>query len=32
GFSRTAIDKKGIELNGQKINFIHYVWKHTKVL
>ncbi|PEI95673.1 GNAT family N-acetyltransferase [Bacillus pseudomycoides] len=32
GFSRTVIDKKGIELNGQKINFIHYVWKHTKVL
>lgn len=28
GFSRTAIDKKATELN----DFIHYVWKHTKML
>ncbi|HEK9098845.1 TPA: GNAT family N-acetyltransferase [Bacillus pseudomycoides] len=32
GFSQTAIDKKVIELNDQKVNFIHYVWKHTKIL
>ena len=28
GFSRTAIDKKATELN----DFIHYVWKQTKML
>ncbi|WJE50392.1 GNAT family N-acetyltransferase [Bacillus cereus] len=28
GFSRTAINKKATELN----DFIHYVWKHTKML
>ncbi|WP_243522266.1 GNAT family N-acetyltransferase [Bacillus pseudomycoides] len=28
GFSRTAINKKATELN----DFIHYVWKHIKIL
>ncbi|WP_410982706.1 GNAT family N-acetyltransferase [Bacillus cereus] len=32
GFSCTTIDKKVIELNNQKVNFMHYVWKHTKIL
>ncbi|MBO1580639.1 GNAT family N-acetyltransferase [Bacillus sp. XF8] len=31
GFSGAAIDKTVLELNGQKINSIHYVWKHTTI-
>ncbi|MDM5155077.1 GNAT family N-acetyltransferase [Bacillus sp. DX1.1] len=28
-FSRISIDEKAAELYGQKINFIHYIWRHT---
>ncbi|EEL50688.1 MULTISPECIES: GNAT family N-acetyltransferase [Bacillus cereus group] len=27
-FSRIKTDQETIELNGQKSNFVHYVWKH----
>ncbi|WP_459503456.1 GNAT family N-acetyltransferase [Bacillus sp. C1] len=32
GFSHTTMDKKVIELHDQKVNFIHYAWKHNNIL
>ncbi|MFJ8526534.1 GNAT family N-acetyltransferase [Bacillus sp. NPDC094106] len=32
GFSRMSIDKGSINLNGQKMDFIHYIWKYTNIV